>query len=176
MSKGQFSADVQVYIPGDGVSYLIGEKLVNACGEFMEAMGFEIEALESPVYSSFWQRIAFKLVKKSTRKELGDLYNSGKEALELKYSNLVSAESTSLLANASSSILQSLNDVDEAVVRLGAIIVLKVKINGEIKVIIETLSPRIMRHLDQNPKLLKAPNLLYEYFGNIDLVEDHKGM
>jgi hypothetical protein len=55
-----------------------------------------------------------------------------------------------------------LENVSEAVLRLGPLLLVKVTINGKSQIVAETLSSAIRRILDENPELLNSPRKLFE--------------
>jgi hypothetical protein len=138
------------------------ENIQNACGDFMEAVGYELEVKNEPVFGSFFQRIKFKLKHPKTQEEIEDLYNKGKQALEAKYLNLPTAEATEKIANAASKIIDSIADIDEAAIRLGAIIIVKINKNGRSIIVSETVSPSLASTLDNMPNILSNPRAVYE--------------
>ncbi len=155
-------AIVFVSIPAAVIDIFDVEELVNACGDFMEEIGFEMETKDEPVYGSFFQHFLFKSKKRKTKEEIKDLYKKGKEALESQFINLPAAEVTEKLATAAGALIQAIDKQDEAVLRMGAILIVKVQQNNKSVIVAETVSPEITRVLDNNPSLLKHPQAVYE--------------
>lgn len=90
-------SEVNIYIPEDP-SLNEKESIVNACGEFMEALGFELEAEDEPIYNSFWKRIKFVLNKQTSMEDLDRLAKIGKQALQIKLVDFPTAQQTEKLA------------------------------------------------------------------------------
>jgi hypothetical protein len=159
---------VFIYLLGKNIPLFEAEKLTNACCEFMEALGYELEQKDEPVYKSFLQKIWFVLKKgaKSSRKEIVDDFSKGKKALELKYVELPTADQTEKLANSALKIVELLKDQEEGIVRLGALLVLKKMINGESKIIIQQLNFELITILDKNPQLLQNLQSVYNLITN----------
>jgi len=155
-------AEVFIGIPQEDINLFAIEAIQNACGDFMEALGFELETQDEPVYGSFFQRLKFVLKSDKTKSEVKDIYNKGKQALEAQHLNLPTAEATEKLANAASRIIEAMANIDEGVLRLGAILVVKVQREGKPIVLAETVSPALASTLDNNPRILKNPNAIYE--------------
>jgi hypothetical protein len=155
-------AEVLIYVADPEVDHLNAEAITNSAGEFMEALGYELKSEDEPVYGSWWKRIQFVLNKQVSVDELDRAISKGKKALELKHVELPTAEQTEKLASASKSIIESLEGFNEAVVRLGAILVLKRTVNGEPKLIVQQLSSELITLLDKKPQLLKSPQTIYE--------------
>lgn len=142
------------------------EKIQNACGAMMEEMGFELETEDHPVYGSFFQWLKFKTKQPTTQAELEDVYNKGKLALEAKYLNAPMAEATEKYANAAGKLLDSISNFENAVIRLGALLVIKTTENGIPQVAIQTISPTLAAKFDEEPELLKSPQILLDYLNN----------
>jgi len=155
-------AEVEIYIPDKEVSLANAERITNAAGEFMEALGFELETEDEPVFGSFWKRLKF-LYKQTIEQETAEnIYEQGRKALELKFVELPTAEQTEKLASAAKSITEALKDQEEGAVRLGALLVLKKVVDGKSKVFIFQLSSEIIILLEKQPKLIRSLNTLYE--------------
>ena len=111
---------------------------------------------------SFFKRMKFIFSKTVGNEDLEALYNKGRKALEIKHLDLPTAEQTEKLANAAEKLIGSLKEVNEGVVRCGALLVLKKQVNGETKIIIQQLSTEMIILLEKNPNLLFNPNTIYE--------------
>lgn len=163
--------DVSINLADDNIYEFQIEKILEAVNEFMEAIGCELEAEEEKVYGSFFQNLKyrFKLVK--TENEVKNLYDQGKRALKDNHINLSVAKATAELTNAASVLIKSLEGQDQAVIRLGALLLVKVVKNGEPIVIIETVSPEIMAELNANSSLLRNPETLYDLLTKTQIEE-----
>ncbi|MCG2615193.1 PUR family DNA/RNA-binding protein [Terrimonas sp. NA20] len=155
-------SDIEIYIPQKEVSVLDGERITNACGDFMEALGFEVKTEDEPIYRSFWKKILFVFKKEVSPEEFEKLFRKGKSALELKHVDLPSAEQTEKLATAAQKIVDSLDSFEEGVVRLGTLIVLKKNVNGKSKIVIQQINHDMAKILDDKPQLMKSLQTLYE--------------
>lgn len=169
---GNFStSDVLISLPQDNLNLFDIERIQNACGDFMEALGYELEIKNEPVFGSFFQKIKFKLKQPKTQAEIDDLYNKGKQALEAKYLNLPTAEATEKIVNSASKIIESLATIDEAAIRLGAIIIVKIKKDGKTIIVSETVSPALASSLDNMPNILSNPHIVYDLL-KVDKMEN----
>lgn len=166
-------ADVVIYIADAEVAHLAAEAMTNSAGEFMEALGYELKSEDEPVYGSFWKRIQFILNRQVSAEELDRAITRGKKALELKYVELPTAEQTEKLANAAKSLIESMQGFNDAVARLGALLVLKRTVDGEPKVMIQQLSAELIAILDEKPQLLRSPQTIYELItGDVEGEDD----
>lgn len=155
-------SEVFISLPQEEIDLFTIENITNACGEFMEALGFELEVKEEPIYGSFFQRLKFVFRKRTTEVELNDAYEKGKLALEAKFLNLPTAEASEKIVNSTSNLITAIKDVDECVLRLGAIMLVKIQKDGKAIIVAETVSPKLISVLDENPNILKNPNLVYD--------------
>ena len=164
---------VYISLPQKNISLHTIEKIQNACGEIMEVLGFELEQKEEPVFGSFFQKLWFKLTSRKTREELSEGYDKTKLALELQFLELPNADVTEKLSNAASNLITSLNGVDEAALRIGALLIVKQNIDGNIKIITETLSPELTLLFNNHPQLLNNPRNVYNMINDIRNSPNH---
>lgn len=158
----KYHNNVFIALPQESIPLDVIENIQNACGELMEALGYELEIAEEPVLGSFYQKLKFILTSPKTKREVAEGFSKAKAALEFNYLNLPSAEATEKLSNAASNLITSLNGVDEGLVRLGALLVVKVTREGKVRILSETLSPELSLLLDKTPQILNNPNTIYE--------------
>lgn len=162
-----------IAIPQNKLSLNTIEKVQNACGELMEAMGFEMEQKEEPVFGSFFQKSWWKRKFGIVGNEIDDVYSQAKKALILQHQNLPNAEATEKLANAAANFLNSIKDVDTVAARFGALIVVKYNIESKTGLICETLSPDLTMFFESNPQLLSNPNAVFQLFENLKNNPNH---
>jgi hypothetical protein len=157
-------AEVTIYIPDYFVSLRDAEIITNACGDFMETLGFEMHAEDEPVLGSFFKKIWFLFSKTISEKELEGLYNRAENALDKGHSDaLGEVEQTEILANSAAKLINSLDNVNEGIIRCGILIVIKRMIKGEnSQITVHQLSPEMVRIIDQKPQLLLSINTIYE--------------
>jgi hypothetical protein len=149
----QESEDVVIYISDQEVPLHLQEKITNAAGNFMEALGYELEALEEPIFGSFWQKFSF-LKKHVTEAKIDDAIEKGKKALELKHVDLPTAEQTLKLAEASKAVMEALKETEEGVVKLGALLIIKKQVDGRPNTLVIELPFHIKQLFDEKPQLL----------------------
>ena len=159
-------AIVSINLPQKKIGLLEKESILNAVVELMSELGFVFKGDEEPIHGSFFQRLIYVFKNPKNKREVKEIYQKGKQALEEQLLNKPSSESTENLASAAASLLSAMDKVDEGVVRLGRIIVVKLIQNEKTKVAIQTVSPTIAAELDSDPSLEKNPitifNLLLE--------------
>jgi hypothetical protein len=163
-------AEVFIALPQHEIDLFSVERIQNATGDFMEAMGFELEVQDEPVFGSFYQRLKY-LLNGEVKTEAAEIYKKGKTALELQFVSVPSAEATNKLSEAAASLITSLNGIDEAAIRLGAILLVKVSKDGVSMILAETVSPELALLLDKNPQLLKNPSVVFDLISTIRVSE-----
>lgn len=155
-------AEVYIAIPQEEIDLFVIEQVQNACGDFMEALGYKLKEEEEPVYGSFFQRILFKFKKSKTKEEVEDIYSKAKTALERKYLDLPTAEINQKLAEAASCLIKSVESLDEVCIRLQDIFIIKVTVEGRKILLVKNNFIELETILQSNPKLLDSPRAMYE--------------
>lgn len=151
------------------IPYNLQEEIVNACGEFMEALGYEFEEEEEPAFNSFWSRIRFILGKHVTVDEFDRGLQIAKQALELKHFDLPSAEQTEKLASAAEKIIGCLEKISgPSAIRLGVLLVIKYVENGAPGYIVHQLNADQILILTKKPSIIKDFELLTKLISSED--------
>ncbi len=154
--------EVDVRIPQKVISSKDIDRLLDAINNFMESCGFEYEAEFEVTKGSFYQKLRFLSKNQKTRDEMEEIYKKGKRALELQYLDKPTAEATNELTNAASNLINACNSLDEVVIRLGAILLVKVNIDGKSKLVVDTVSPDVIIKLESDTSLYNNPLKVYE--------------
>lgn len=162
-----------IALPQRQIDLFVIETIQNACGDMMEVLGFELKQKDEPVYGSFFQFSKFKLKYPKTTREIEDSFNKAKVALEARYLNLPAAEATEKYVNAASNLINSLQGIEESVMRIGALLVVKNTIDGKTKILAETLSPQLMLLFESNPQLMNSPSTVYQMIQTIKTQPNH---
>ena len=99
----------------------------------------------------------FRTSKPVLRKEGFEVYGEIKEALRRQQIDGAGADAFDKRARAASDLLKALGETPNAMIRLGDVVIAKATINGQARVLIETVSPQLARELEQNPRLMSNP-------------------
>jgi hypothetical protein len=91
------------------------------------------------------------------QKEGAEIYGDLKEALRRQQIDGAGADAFDKRARAASEFLKALENTPNAIVRLGDVVIVKATVNGQARLVIETLSPRMARELEQNPLMSSDP-------------------
>ena len=97
------------------------------------------------------------------KQEAGEVYDEMKEALRRKHIDVEGATAFEKRANATAAMLKSLEPYENAIVRLGDVIVAKSNIDGKQCLVVETVSPKLARDLEQHPGILNDPKRFIEF-------------
>ncbi|MDU0371043.1 hypothetical protein ACFPAF_11605 [Hymenobacter endophyticus] len=165
-SKKQ-QALVYISIPQHYIQNEDLDNILESVSTFMSVCGFEYQSEEEPILGSFIQSLIFWTKKPKTQQQVHEIYDKGKAALEANYLGKPVAESTAQLSSAAAQLIAACQNVDEIVLRTGALIIVKAIIDGRTIMSVETISPQLMNHLDQNPGLLRDPRLVYHFLDNL---------
>lgn len=141
-------------------------RLENAIKNYYASVGARPHPQEnSGVEIASWHfREFFERMKPTLRREAGGLYREGKEAIRRVHIDMVGAESFSKRASATAELLSAISQFDEAVMRLGDVVIAKAVINGKTRLITETISPEMAREFEKNPAIIRNPTLYFKAF------------
>lgn len=129
----------------------------------------QLEAVETTHGSIFRRFIAF-FQSKTTRDEIEGLYGDARDALRAQQVGKPRSETIDNLASAAAALLTSLEGHDNAILRLGELVVVKHTHNGIGSVAIETISAELARKLESDPELLKNPRRLMAQLSSDSIV------
>jgi hypothetical protein len=101
--------------------------------------------------------------------ELGkEAFDKVTQGVEMQYLEGPAADATSKLAMAAAQMIQSLQHEDDAVIRVGALLVIKHTRRGKAVVMSQTISNDLRKILDENPTLLAQPASLLRVIKYLD--------
>lgn len=161
--RNKVEALVEISLPQESIEIWDQERVVNAAGAFMEALGFAVEHQGEPIIGSLFQRFIFKTKKALTSKEAKELFEESKTALRAQLQDKPSAESTAQLATAASEVIKSLESIPNAAVRLGKLMVVKVTEDGTPRIMVETISLALQHKLEADPLFIREPQAVVDF-------------
>jgi len=140
------------------------ERIRQATGVFLSELGYMPDPKTSLTFSSSWHwREWFRRKSPEIRDESRGVYREIKESLRRANVDQPGAAAFEKRAVAASQLLGSLECYDEAVVRLGDVIMVKLLEDGKSRLVIETISPEVARDLEKNYHLLENPQKTLHY-------------
>lgn len=149
-------APAWIYLSEEG-EYLHRDRLLNAVGAFMEAMGLELKQDEEPIHGSWLKNLKFKFWESATSEDAKRAYQEGADAIRSRIEGSTAPEQSAKLASATADLVASVEAVPSVAIRLGNIVLIKQTIDGEVSLWVETVSPAIMRQLERQPLAMRHP-------------------
>jgi hypothetical protein len=155
---------VRLYVSGIRVGIEDANRIVQALEEpirsqlergrefyFAHELGVEFDS----IFKRFWMRTTNRMNQEDVEKKIG-------AAFELKFLDRPQAEATKHLSEGASALLQALNEVPEATVQIGNLLIAKTTENGQPRVAVRTLTPVELKRLESDRSILKDPRRALE--------------
>jgi len=101
--------------------------------------------------------------KEKLKKEIQKDLQKAIRAAELKTIHKTQSEIDKNVSKAASMLLKSLEGIDDAIIQVGSILVIKTQ--G--KPIVRSLTQKELQHIEDNPKLLRMPDIILEELSSI---------
>jgi len=143
------TAEVTIYLSDQGAH----ERVQNAVEEFLARAGADVVGRDDPVLGSWFRRIHAKLTGAARSPIAREAMTSAAHAMESRFVHARDAAVTKDLMSNLGPLIKSLEDVDEAVIRVGAL--LTVKSDG--RLIVCQLTAKQQLQLEHNPSLATSP-------------------
>ncbi|MHC4474945.1 MAG: HU family DNA-binding protein [Planctomycetota bacterium] len=163
--SGRLSVPVQICLPhaDPEEDLFLMDQFREGISELLESFGLELDPETQPIEAlgSWFAEMVFKTKEKVSPRELEKLYEEMREALRRKTLDFVGAEVLEKRASAIAKVLKQLEYVDEAAIRLGDVLLVKVLIEGRTRVVIENITPSLARELERKPNLMREPVALF---------------
>lgn len=137
-----------------------------ASGQLMEAYGLTPEPKEEPavIRGSFPSQFTFSAKDKIASEEFQHLKEELLEAVRQQPIDAPGAINLEKRAQAASLMIATLGPFENAVIRIGDLLMLKVTREEKPHLIIETLSPEVTRQLEESPLLTQDPDAVFKFF------------
>jgi hypothetical protein len=146
----------QISLIDSNIPSEVSHRVRSSIQQFMSTLGADLDGAEEAVHGSFFQELRFKFRGLLSPQQISEVFETGKEALKAGL-NKSSIESTGQVAEAASQVIQSLEGISDAVIRLGKLVVVKYTEKGKITIIAETISLELQNRLDNDPNILRNP-------------------
>jgi hypothetical protein len=131
--------------------------------DFAKEYGF-ITAYDYPEQSgSWWKKFWFKTTESLKSDEVKERLDKAERALELNYLDKPQSEANKNQAEAASCLIKSLENVPNACIQTGSLLLVKITVDGNASLMSKTLSINELRHLEENQSLLKNPNMILDW-------------
>ena len=104
----------------------------------------------------------FQRSRPALEKEGLSIHDEVKEALRRQQIDGAGADTLEKRARAASDIVKSMENTPNAFVRLGDTVFAKATINGQARLMLETVTPPLAREIEQNPQISSNPAAFFE--------------
>ena len=158
-----YDADAFINIPQKNIGLKTGLELSRALIDFLSSLGFELVSEQPPVIGSFRQKLAFRH-KAPNEASLRQKYEEAQQILERGQLQIQAVKASAKQIAAAARLLAEVNKVDQALVRVGPLFIVKATTNGTAKLIVETLTPEQAMALDQKPTFASDPVMMANFF------------
>jgi hypothetical protein len=139
----------------------------DAVVDLLECLGFEISQEYEPVTGSWFKKWIFKSKDVLTSEEVKLRVEKLERAIDLKHLNAPQSEIDQKQAIAVSDLLNSLENIPDAALQVGSILLVKYTVNGKATVQVKTLSQTELLYIEKNQDVLKLPSTTFERLAKI---------
>jgi len=159
---------VSINLPQKHLHRIQVNGLIKAVDNVMNQIGFELEGEEKPILGSFFKKFLYKKKKGKSDEFIDNNFSKVLSKINNSEINIFSPDSTEKLSKSVINLIDALQQIDEGVLQLGSLIVIKVLINGKSTIIAQSLTPQFYEKISENPELFRIPRQFY------DLLVDNK--
>jgi hypothetical protein len=167
---------ISVDVYADTDDDVVAQRIIDAAQMLAEVMGYDGAVDERIHRGSIWRRAKAVLKRGANSREVRDRLTKVERALELHHIDLKQAEFDSREAQAISVLLESLRDVSQACVRVGAILLIKYQARDGAVVLSRSMSQVEIRALERFPEIQINPQsvlaCLATAVAEVEAVED----
>ena len=143
--------------------------LRNATRNFLNRYGVvpdkSREGLE--LHSSWHWGRWFKILGRRTADETKEIYEDLKEGLRRQQIDAHCADAYQKRAESTATLIKSLQPFDNAILRIGDVVIAKATVEGRARIAVHTLSPKQARHLDENAELASDAIEFFRYIDSL---------
>jgi len=156
-SEGVQKLRVSGYLYLDTDDFDLAQNVFQAYLDFAGYVGFEVED-KGEFSKGSWIRKGIELITQAKNSdEAQELYDKGRKAIELASIEKLQSEVNKNNAEAAAAFLNSVKDVPQAATRIGSLIILKIRVDGEPQVITTVLTTEQLIVIEKDPVLMTRP-------------------
>lgn len=134
---------------------------------FLESISFSKHFVSPDKRGSWFKKFIYQSKEILKQEEIQERLCKAEKALQLIYVEKPQAETTKLQAESIAAILTSINNVPNACLQIGNILLVKVTKDGECSIITKTLSVKQLLVLEENQYMLKRPEIIWEWLAEV---------
>lgn len=136
--------------------------IISSIGEFIDSLGFLFVDEFPSKRESWWKKWFGKSKEVMTSEELVDRFKKGERAIELATLDKVQSEVNKNNADAASNLIGALDNVENAAIQLGSLLLVKVTNGSTSSIHTRQLTNKEMILLERNQSLLHQPSIIIE--------------
>ena len=145
---------VRVFISNEKAKKEVSE----AIDSFLANFGIELFDIGKSETGSFFKNCAAIFKKQVSNENFEEDIKKIKHSLELHAIKKIQSESDKNQAEAASTLIQSLKDVENAAIQIGSILVIKcTNSEGKQQICVRTLTTKEMIYIEEHPEIIKDP-------------------
>jgi len=162
--------NVEIYLDTNNSSDIFN--VYSSVIDFTKSIDFEVFVDLEAIKGSWWKRFIIKSEIPMSSQNVNDRLKAAEQNLEveiLKSQSEIDRNQSEALLN----IMTSLNGIGDAAIRIGSLLVVKTtNIEGEVNLVVQTLSGAQLRMVNKNPSLIKQPKNIFDKLSLINDEDD----
>jgi len=170
----QVEVPVSINISDSSLSDIIIDEILQSIDDFMNSLGFELEGKNEPIFGSYYQDVSYKSKEDRNDNGVNQQFQETTDEINQVISNQGLLESTERLTETTIKLINSLDKINEGVIRLGIILIVKVQVNGRSVLIVESMTPEIEKLFAFNSSLIRNPIEVYKLLTNSNKLTERK--
>jgi hypothetical protein len=154
---------VRAYISDPVPQQATLNRIVSSLERLLDDAGFEKTDDFPEESGSWWKRLVLRTKDPATQKEVTDKLKKVERAAEIAYLDKPQAEANQCQAQAAASLIGALKETENACIQAGSLLVVKATNNGNASIVVRTLTPIELKHLEENQAVLRRPEEILDW-------------
>lgn len=159
----RYICDVLIGIPQSNLKQEWANKIREACESMIAKLGFSLEIFDEPAFDPFFQKLTYVKKSSDTQQDIRAQYSSAKKSIETALLNKGETDHENELQPAADILIKTLQNVDEFVIVLGEIVLMKFTEDEVQTVAVELVTDHLKTELKNNPSLINDPKYLQQH-------------
>ena len=163
-SEGEFfTAVVELGLPWPKFYPYEVERILDRVEEFMLALGFDYKVQGNAIRAAFLQQLLFETLRPTTRIDVNEAFDLGRQALWLNYLRIPTPELPDRIAYTAWKIEQIVDTCGDVAMRFGRILLAKIERDGDARFLVKVVDRGALRELERLPGFMNDPKLVYDF-------------